>query len=164
MKNEIAELCRQLSLGAYVVGVADHHSHDAFAACSVMQASREPVLLAVSVNPEHRSYPLIRTAGSFSVNVLRKDQADVAGLFDMRRGHAFDRLRNVSWSRGQTGAPILDDSLAWFECELTAVMPAGDHQILLGRVVNGGIQETEDTPVAYAGTADGRRYYQETYF
>lgn len=167
MKDKITELCQQLSLGVYVVGVANQRSHDAFTACSVMQASYNPVLLAVSVNPDHASYPLIRAARSFSVNVLRKDQLDVARHFGTHSGRDLDKLRNVSWTRGESGAPILDAAMAWFECELTAVMPAGDHQIILGRVVGGQLADTEATPMLYAeaGNMDGsRRLYQESYF
>jgi len=167
MDQKIAELCRRLSLGVYVVGVADQRSHDAFTACSVMQASYDPVLLAVSVNPHHASYPLIRAARSFSVNVLRKEQIDVARLFGTHSGRDMDKLRNVSWTSGETGAPILDDAMAWFECELSAVMPAGDHQIILGRVVGGRIADEEAAPMLYAetGNMDGsRRLYHESYF
>jgi flavin reductase (DIM6/NTAB) family NADH-FMN oxidoreductase RutF len=167
MKNEIAELCRQLSLGVYVVGVADRSNHDAFTACSVMQASYDPVILAVGVNPTHASYPLIRAARRFSINVLRKDQLDVARHFGTHSGRDMDKLRNVSWTSGETGVPLLDDAMAWFECELTAVMPAGDHQIILGRVVGGHISDTHAAPMLYADTGDmdgSRRLYHEANF
>jgi flavin reductase (DIM6/NTAB) family NADH-FMN oxidoreductase RutF len=167
MQDKIAELCRQLSLGAYVIGVADHRSHEAFTACSVMQASCNPVLLAASVDPQHASYALIRTARSFSVNVLRKDHPAIARGFGTTSGHVVDRFRNVSWSRGETGAPLLDDAMAWFECELTAVMPAGDHQILLGRVMGGHVAEADAGTMRCPEAENldgGRRLYQESYF
>lgn len=166
MKSTIADLCRELSLGVYVIGASHGRRHDAFTASSVMQASFEPVLLAVSVNPGHASYPLIRGARHFSINVLRKDQMDMARLFGTHSGHEMDKLRNVSWTTGQTGAPILDDAMAWFECELTAVMPAGDHCLILGRVLGGHVAQDEATPMLYAdtGNMDGsRRLYQENY-
>jgi flavin reductase (DIM6/NTAB) family NADH-FMN oxidoreductase RutF len=167
MKDAIADLCRELSLGVYVIGASHEGRQDAFTASSVMQASFEPVLLAVSVNPKHASYPLIRGARNFSISVLRRDQMDVARLFGTHSGRDMDKLRNVSWSSGETGAPILDDAMAWFECELTAVMPAGDHCIVLGRVVGGHIVAEDATPMLYAdtGNLDGsRRLYRESYF
>ncbi len=167
MNREIANFCRHLSFGVCVIGVADKRSHDAFTACSVMQASYEPLLLAVSVNPEHSSYPLLRTTRSFSVNVLRKDEPDVTRHFGDGSGLEPDKLKNVSWTRGESGAPILDAAMAWFECELTAVMPAGDHQIVLGRVVGSRIADSEPMAMLYADAErlDGsRRLYQESYF
>lgn len=167
MKNAIADLCRQLSLGVYVIGACHDDRQDAFTASSVMQASFEPLLLAVSIKPAHASYPLMRASRNFSINVLRKDQMDMARHFGTHADRDGERLRNVSWTTGETGAPILDDALAWFECELTAVMPAGDHRIVLGRVVNGHIVDAQASPMLYADTAnlDGsRRHYEERYF
>ena len=57
--NEIATLCRQLSFGVYVVGAAQDERRDAFTAVWVMQASFDPLLLAVSINPQNASYPLV---------------------------------------------------------------------------------------------------------
>lgn len=167
MKNAIAELCHQLSLGVYVIGASHNDQQDAFTASSVMQASYEPLLLAVSVNPEHASYPIIRRARNFSINVLRKDQVGLARHFGTRSGRELDKLRNVAWRSGGTGAPILEDAMAWFECELTALMPAGDHQIVLGRVVDGRITDGQADPMLYAdtGNLDGSgRFYRERHF
>lgn len=167
MKNAIAELCHQLSLGVYVIGASHKDRHDAFTASSVMQASYQPLLMAVSVNPDHASYPLIRSSRTFAISVLRKDQVNLARHFGTHSGHELDKLRNVSWRTGTTGAPILDDALAWFECELTAVMPAGDHRIVLGRVVDGQLTDADANPMLYpdTGNMDGsERLYREHYF
>jgi flavin reductase (DIM6/NTAB) family NADH-FMN oxidoreductase RutF len=167
MKNEIAEICHRLSLGVYVIGVGDRHRHDAFTAASVMQASYEPLLLAVSINPEHAAYPMVRTARSFTVNVLRKDQLGLARHFGTQSGRDLDKLQAVSWQVGRTGAPILSDAMAWFDCELAAVMPAGDHQIVLGRVIDGELVESDAAPMLYrdTGNMDGsRELYPEHFF
>jgi len=167
MKNAIADLCHQLSLGVYVIGASHKGRHDAFTASSVMQASFQPLLLAVSVNPDHASYPLIRMSRTFAISVLRKDQVDLARHFGTRSGRELDKLRDISWRSGRTGAPILDDAMAWFECELTAVMPAGDHRIVLGRVVDGQVTDASATPLLYLDTGnldDSERLYREHYF
>jgi len=99
--------------------------------------------------------------------VLRKDQVDLARHFGTRSGRELDKLRDISWRSGRTGAPILDDAMAWFECELTAVMPAGDHRIVLGRVVDGQVTDASATPLLYLDTGnldDSERLYREHYF
>ena len=50
-----------------------------------------------------------------------------------------DKLAAVARREGETGAPILTDALAYFDCELTSVVEAGDHYLLLGRVVDAGL-------------------------
>ena len=76
--SEIADLFRRLTFGVYVVGVADDERRDAFTAAWVTQTSFEPLLLAVSVNPENASYPILRSGRSFTVNVLRQGQLELA--------------------------------------------------------------------------------------
>lgn len=167
MKNAIADLCHQLSLGVYIIGASHKDRHDAFTASSVMLASFQPLLLAVSINPDHASYPLIRSSRTFSVSVLRRDQTNLARHFGAQSGHDLDKLRNVAWRSGTTGAPILDDAMAWFECELSAVMPAGDHRIVLGKVVDGEVADAEGNSLLYSdtGNIDGSaRFYREHYF
>jgi flavin reductase (DIM6/NTAB) family NADH-FMN oxidoreductase RutF len=57
--NELATLFRQLTAGVYVVGVAQEERRNASTAVWAVQVSFKPLLLAVSINPEHSSYPLL---------------------------------------------------------------------------------------------------------
>ena len=157
--SEIADLFHRLTLGLYVVGVADGERRDAFTAAWITQASFEPLLLALSVNRENASYPIMRAGRSFTVNVLRKGQLDLARGFGTRSGRDQDKLAGVPWHAGRLGAPILDDALAYFECELAATLPAGDHELVLGRVIDGRILAPGAAPMTYAetGEMDGSR-------
>jgi flavin reductase (DIM6/NTAB) family NADH-FMN oxidoreductase RutF len=157
--SEIADLFRRLTFGVYVVGVADGERRDAFTAAWVVQTSFEPLLLGVSVNPQNASYPILRAAGSFTVNVLRQGQIELARRFGTRSGRDEDKLSGVRWHAGRGGAPILDDTLAYFECELGATLPAGDHELVLGRVIDGRILAPAAAPMTYAetGEMDGSR-------
>jgi flavin reductase (DIM6/NTAB) family NADH-FMN oxidoreductase RutF len=157
--SEIADLFRQLTFGVYVVGVADGERRDAFTAAWVVQTSFEPLLLAMSVNPQNASHPILRAGGSFTVNVLRQGQIELARRFGTRSGRDEDKLAGVRWHPGRRGAPILDDTLAYFECELGATLPAGDHELVLGRVMDGRILTPGAAPMTYADTGelDGSR-------
>jgi flavin reductase (DIM6/NTAB) family NADH-FMN oxidoreductase RutF len=155
--NEIAELCDRLTLGVYVVGVAHGEQHDAFTAAWVMQVSYDPTLLAVSINPQNASHSILQAGGVFAVSVLKRGQLELARHFGTRSGRAQDKLADVAWWPGNKGAPVLRDSLAFFECELVDRLRAGDHEIALGRVIGGRILDRNATPMAYAetGTMDG---------
>ena len=152
--NEIAALFRQLTAGVYVVGAADNEQRDAFTAAWVMQVSFDPLLLAVSVNPENASYPLVKASRAFTVNVLKQGHLELARRFGTRSGREYDKLAGVGWRPGRSGAPILDDALAYFDCELTSWHSAGDHELLLGRVVGGGFIDPTGVPMTYRETAD----------
>ena len=70
---DVADLFRRLTTGVYVIGVAAGERRNAFTAAWLTPVSFDPLLLALSVNPEHFSYPLLVGGGGFVVNVLRRD-------------------------------------------------------------------------------------------
>jgi flavin reductase (DIM6/NTAB) family NADH-FMN oxidoreductase RutF len=152
--NEIAELFRRLTVGVYVVGVAHDERRDAFTAAWVMQASFDPLLLALSINPLNASYSLLHGSGAFTVNVLKQGQLEVARRFGTESGTEHDKLEGVRWHPGRRGAPILDEALAYFDCDLTGSLHAGDHEIALGRVTDGRILDSRATPMSYGETGD----------
>src|SRR6476660_352665 len=96
MSDSIAALFQRLTQGVYVVGVAHADVRNAFTAAGVMQVSFDPLLLALSINPHHSSYGLLREGRAFSVNVLKKGQLDLAEHY---------------------GQPARADKLAGTECE-----------------------------------------------
>jgi flavin reductase (DIM6/NTAB) family NADH-FMN oxidoreductase RutF len=152
--NPIEALFRQLSLGVYIVGAAHNEQRDAFTAAWVMQVSFTPLLLAVSIHPEHASYPLLKEAQAFTVNVLKRGQLEIARRFGTQSGREYDKLAGVRWHPGRSGAPVLDDAVAYFDCELTDRFPAGDHELMLGRVVDGGIIDPNAVAMTYRETGD----------
>ena len=152
--NEIAALCGRLTLGVHVVGVAHGEQRDAFTAAWVMQVSFDPLLLALSINPAHASYPLLGAGGGFTVNVLKQGQLELARRFGTRSGRDQDKLGGVGWRPGRRGAPILEDALAYFDCLLAGTMRSGDHELVLGRVVDGRILAQDARPLTYADTGD----------
>ncbi len=146
-----AELLKLVSCGVYVVGVAAADTRNAFTAAWVMQVSFDPLLLALSINPNHRSYALLKQGGGFTVNVLGKDQLELARHFG--QSGEIDKLTGVPWIPGHCGAPILTDALAWLDCDFHHECPAGDHVLVIGRVLGGAIQRLGE-PLLYRDTGD----------
>lgn len=152
--NQIAALFRRLTLGVYAVGVTDGQRRDAFTAAWIMQASFKPLLLAVSINPDNASYELLHATGGFTVNVLKQGQLDLARLLGTRSGRDENKLAGVRSRPGRLGSPILEDALAYFDCELMGRTRAGDHELVLGQVVDGKILDRDAVPLTYADTGD----------
>jgi flavin reductase (DIM6/NTAB) family NADH-FMN oxidoreductase RutF len=153
-RESVVALFRRLSLGVYVIGVSDGERKDAFTAAWIMQASFNPLLLAISINPDNASYELHHASGCFTVNVLKQSQLELARHFGTKSGRTLDKLARVRTLPGRAGTPILEESLAYFECDLEGRTRAGDHELVLGRVVDGRILDPKATPLTYAATGD----------
>jgi flavin reductase (DIM6/NTAB) family NADH-FMN oxidoreductase RutF len=143
-------LVKQISHGVYVIGVGKGERQNAFTAAWVMQVSFDPLLLAISINPEHYSYQLLLESGVCTVNVLAQDQYAIAEHF----GRSVpDKMNGFEWRTAQTGAPILAQSLAYFDCEVSHYSDAGDHKVAICNVVAAAALNT-GRPMLYSQTGD----------
>ena len=100
---------------------------------SFTSVSLDPPLVAFLPDKKSTSFPKIRQAGSFCINVLSGDQEQVCRAFAARGG---DKFGDVSWYSAGSGSPIIDGAVAWIDCEIQEVLEAGDHYIVLGRVLD----------------------------
>jgi flavin reductase (DIM6/NTAB) family NADH-FMN oxidoreductase RutF len=98
---------------------------------SFTSVSLEPALVAFCVGQRSRTWPRLRTAGTFCVNILAEDQEALSRAF---AGRPPDRFLGVGWRPGRSGAPVLAGVLAWIECTVEAEHVAGDHMIVVGRI------------------------------
>lgn len=150
MIENAAELLKKISHGVYVIGVTRGANDNAFTAAWVMQVSFDPVLLALSINPGHHSYQLLRENGVCAVSVLDGGQQHVADHFG-RSGP--DKMAGFKWLRAETGAPILAAGLAYFDCRVLHYADAGDHKIAVCEVV-AAAELRPGMPMLYAQTGD----------
>lgn len=102
------------------------------AANSVTSVSLEPPLLLVCPARTSTTWPALRKAGSFCVNVLARDHEAVSRQF---AAAGVDRFAGVAFHRRRAG-PALDEAVAWIDCEIDAEHPAGDHTIVIARVLD----------------------------
>jgi flavin reductase (DIM6/NTAB) family NADH-FMN oxidoreductase RutF len=154
MANGMADLFRRLTTGVHVIGVAHGNLRNAFTASSVSMVSYRPLLVALSINPEHASYAILKSGRVFSINVLRADQQASAEHFGTQSGRAVDKLSSVQWRAGRTGAPLLPDALAYFDCQTVTDIEAGDHRLVVGQVVDGAVLDPDGQPLLYAATGN----------
>ena len=135
--------------GLYVVGSRSGERYNGMTANWVTQVSFEPKLVAVAVEHEAVTHDLIRTGGVFSLSVLDREDRPIVRKFvkpvdvDVA-GHT---LNGFAFRLGHTGAPILEQAVAWLDCELRQEVEVGGHTLFVGEVVDCGFSKAEDTPV-----------------
>ena len=102
-----------------------------FTCQSFASLSLDPAL--VTFNPARTSstWPVLRKAGSFTVNILPAEHQHLAGQF-ARPGA--DKFAGVGHTSSPLGSPVLDGALAWIDCELHAEYDGGDHTIVVAAV------------------------------
>lgn len=89
---------------------------------------------------------LVERSGAFALHLLRDDQDDLVYHFGLQSGLIVDKFAAVDHELGLTGAPLLRDCLAVWECRVVKRMDAGDHTLFLGDVVN-GVARAEGSPL-----------------
>jgi len=102
-----------------------------FTCQSFHSVSMSPPLVSFSVMCSSASYPGIRQAGRFAVNILSGAQVGISNQF-ARRGT--DKWHGVDWQLSPLGNPLIAGSLHWLDCEIHAEHVAGDHLIVIGEV------------------------------
>jgi flavin reductase (DIM6/NTAB) family NADH-FMN oxidoreductase RutF len=143
-------LVKLISHGVYVIGVGAGGQQNAFTAAWVMQVSFEPLLLAISINPGHYSFQLLQASGVCTVNVLGQNQYAIAEHF----GRSLkDKMAGFQWQQAETGAPVLSESLAYFDCRVSHYTDAGDHKIAVCKVVAAATLNS-GRPLLYSQTGD----------
>jgi flavin reductase (DIM6/NTAB) family NADH-FMN oxidoreductase RutF len=149
-----AVVFQRLTNGIYVIGVAHEGRTGAFTAAWLTQVSFDPMLVALSINPGHASYPLLAGSRAFTVNMLGRGRLDLAAHFGTQSGRDTDKLRGIAWRPGALGAPILAEAVAWLDCRVSESVTAGDHELVVARVTDGAVLDSTMSPLAYADTGN----------
>jgi 3-hydroxy-9,10-secoandrosta-1,3,5(10)-triene-9,17-dione monooxygenase reductase component len=115
---------------------------------SFTSISLDPPLVAFVPAKSSTSWPRIQPSGVFCVNLLTEDQEELCRVFATSGA---DKFRGVGWRPSSTGSPLLNDTLAWIDCRVTAEHDAGDHIIVVGRVLELGATKDGKPLLFYRG-------------
>ncbi|MGI5470300.1 flavin reductase family protein [Streptomyces sp. CA-132043] len=120
-------------------------------ATAFMSVSLDPPLVMVSVRNESRMDDILERQPLWAVSVLTEGQRNIAGQFSMK-GRLSDRLlfASVPHVRGkETGAALVEGALATMECRTEQRVVAGDHTLIIGRVLTAHTPHVETNPLTY---------------
>jgi flavin reductase (DIM6/NTAB) family NADH-FMN oxidoreductase RutF len=150
--SEFKQGMRKLAAGVNVVTVFEEGYAQGLTATAVCSLSAEPPHLLVCVNSSASAHGAIHRAGAFGLNVLCRQQEEIARRFaGMDGGERARRFEIGHWTTLATGAPLLEDALAAFDCLVVREIEASTHTIFIGRVL--AVRSNDGAPLIFN---DGR--------
>ena len=145
------EVLGHFATGVTIVTALEEGLPVGFSCQSFAALSLDPPMVVLAPARSSTSWPRIRAAGAFCVNILGEHQEAVCRAFAISGG---DKFSGVGWRPGITGAPVIDGSLAVVECELGEIFEGGDHEIVTGLVVS--LEVGEGGPLLFYRGGFGR--------
>ena len=130
---DFREGMRQLTAGVTIVTTSIGERRIGLTATAVCSLSAEPPMLLVCVNREAGAHDPTLQSRVFCVNVLGARHQDLAAQFSSS-SRVPERFTTGDWDALETGAPVLMDALASFDCLLGQTLRAETHTVLTGRV------------------------------
>ena len=131
--------------GVTVVSCLDKNKNPlGFTANSFTSVSLDPQLISICIDKESFNIDSFSITKHFAVSVLSEDQQSISTTFATPNE---DRFQNVEWRTEDTGSPIIENAVAWFDCNTRQVIDAGDHLILIGEII--AFDSSPKTPLMY---------------
>lgn len=133
------DVMSRFATGVTVVAGMEDGEPVGFTCQSFVSLSVDPPFVAVAPARTSTTWPRIARAGTFCVNVLTDRQVELGRRFAVSGG---DKFAGVEWRPATvTGSPVIEGSLAWVDCEVELVHDAGDHELIMGKVLDLGTVE-----------------------
>ena len=148
--EEFRDSLRHFPTGVTIVTMLDQESGElhGLTVSSFTSVSPQPPLILVGIDHRATAYRLLeREEAVFAVNILAHDQVELSNRFAWVKDE--DRFANGNWGVAITGAPILNNSLAWLDCSVFARHEAGSHTIYIGEVQASGVPRAGEQPLIY---------------
>jgi flavin reductase (DIM6/NTAB) family NADH-FMN oxidoreductase RutF len=140
------DVIRHLASGVTIITSSLQGEPVGLTATAVCSVSAIPPMLLTSLTASSRTAAGVAESGAFAVHLLRHSGRKYAEQFASRG----ERFTDLEYSRTQDKRiPVLADVLGWFLCEVDQSIPAADHVIFVGRVVQCELKDKRPDPLLY---------------
>lgn len=134
--------------GLYIVGSRAGERRNGMTCNWATQLGFDPKLLAVSVEKDAFTHELIAEGGVFCLNIVDREDRVIVRKFTKPVDVDTEArtLNGFAFHDGVSGAPVLDQALAYVDCTVHSTVDAGSHSLFLGEIVDAAFQKDEETP------------------
>jgi flavin reductase (DIM6/NTAB) family NADH-FMN oxidoreductase RutF len=134
MKKKWTPALAKITNGIYLLTTFHENQINGMIASWVSLISYDPPLIMMAVHPNRYSHHLIVQSGYFALHSLAKRQKDFLVRFKGSDPRA--KFSSINWDTEMTGCPIINDCVAYLECQVKASCRPGNHTIFIGEIVN----------------------------
>ena len=142
--SPLARALGRLPSGLFVVTTEHAGAPIGFVGSFVQQHGFEPPTVSVGVAKGRDHLAGMRASGRFAVSVLDAPSRRAMPPFFGKLPAGASPFDVVAWSRPGGGCAVLDDALAWLDCRVSGEHELGDHVVVFGEVVAGGLLREGD--------------------
>ena len=151
-RHRLRALMGNFATGVTVVAARHGPFMAGMTANAIATISVDPPILMASIARKAETHIAVVGSHAFSVSVLADDQEWLAECFAQpTTADKLKRFCDAPWHEAETGSPILEGALAYFDCRLTERHDGGDHTIFLGEIVAAGYRE-DAVPLIWYGS------------
>lgn len=148
--RELRNIFGQFATGVTVVCTTDAEgNYYGITVNSFSSLSLDPPLALFSLAHDSNTLKPIQDSGKFSINILSGKQQNISNLLAKKGGP--EKMEAVPVSTGQTGAPLVNDALAYMDCELHTTYDGGDHIIIVGKIVAAKTTSDDEPLLFFSG-------------
>lgn len=146
-QDEFRNTMRHFPAGVTIVTAKAGDEIHGMTVSAFVSISPTPPLISVVIDHRGRGHTILEQSNAvFAVNILKEDQEALSNRFAWVQE---DRFAMGNWGTAVTGAPVLQDALAWLDCTIYSRHTAGTHTIYIGEVQACHVLEPEQKPLVY---------------
>jgi flavin reductase (DIM6/NTAB) family NADH-FMN oxidoreductase RutF len=153
MQDDFRRVMARFATGVTVMTTRAGDAPHGMTANAVASVSLDPLLLLVCVERTTYMSRMVRESGVFALSILAADQRELSNRFaDRDRPMGAAQFAGIPTTTGPTGTVVLADAIAWVDCRVWAIHDGGDHEIVVGEVVDLGVGR-DAPPLGYFRSA-----------
>lgn len=151
-RRRLRSMMGRFATGVTVVAARHGPLLAGMTANGIASISIDPPLMMASIGLRAETHRAIVGSHAFAVSVLADDQRTLAECFSQpTTASKLTRFCDAEWHEAETGSPILEGALAYFDCRIADSHPGGDHTIFVGEIVAAGYRE-DAAPLMWFGS------------
>lgn len=150
--RRLRDMMARFATGVTVVSARYGPLMAGMTANAIASVSIDPPLMMASINRQSETHQAIVQSHSFAASVLSDGQQELATCFAQpTTAIKLKRFCDAPWHEAETGSPILEGAIAYFDCRLVDRHDGGDHTIFIGEIVAAGYEEDVE-PLIWFGS------------